>query len=131
MFTKTTMAALLGLLLTGCAERVALQGMPEVADGGASRWIYHCTGGSVAVEYANRGGRYTATVETDDSTQVLDVVARSGDQLVAELPPLRWISRDGNLFSLVEGDRVLLDHCRAIAQQERGNMRVNLNGLFD
>ena len=130
MFTRISMVLAVALIFAGCAQRVALRGMPEVADGDQSRWLYHCEVGKVAVEYANRSGRYTATVETEDSKQVLDVVEHSNERLVATLAPLRWESQDGVIFTLSEGDRVLLNNCRAITQEDEGNLHVNFSGIF-
>ena len=130
MCTRIFLALAVVLTFTGCAQRVALQGIPDVADGGQSRWIYHCEVGNVAVEYANRGGHYTATVETADDRQVLDIVEQNNGRIVATLPPLRWASEDGTLFSLSDGDHVLLNNCRAIAQEDAGNMHVDLSNIF-
>ncbi|MBV7434834.1 hypothetical protein KRX19_07315 [Cardiobacteriaceae bacterium TAE3-ERU3] len=130
MFTRISMGLAVVLVFAGCAQQVALRGIPEVADGAQSRWLYHCEVGKVAVEYANRAGRYTATVETEDGKQVLDVVERGSEGVVATLAPLRWASIDGVMFSLSDGENVLLNNCRAITQEDEGNLHVNFGGIF-
>lgn len=130
MFTRMSAVLITGMIVGGCAQQIALHGMPEVADGEQSRWIYHCEVGNVAVEYANRSGRYTATIETEEDRQVLDVVEQSHGRIVATLPPLRWESQDGAKFSLREGENVLLNDCRAIAHEDRGNLHVDVKGIF-
>lgn len=118
----------LALALSGCGHHVALRGIPTLTDGTQSRWVYHCVNGNLAVEYANRGGRYTVLIETQDSKQVLDVIERGDNRVVAALESLRWESQDGVLYVLSDADRVVLDGCRAIQQQERGNIHLNLSG---
>lgn len=130
MFTKFSVLLAVVLIFTGCAQQTALRGVPNVADGEQSRWLYHCEVGKVAVEYANRGGRYTATVEREGDKQVLDVVEHSSEGVVATLASLRWVSKDGVMFSLSDGENVLFNNCRAIAQEDEGNLHINFGGVF-
>lgn len=128
MFTKVLMPSLL-MVLAGCTTVIAQRGVPDIAEGGQSRWVYGCEEGTVAVEYANRGGRYTAMVETDEGKRVLDIETRSPG-VVATLPPLKWESANGNFFTLSDGENIIREGCRALRETEKANISLSLDNVF-
>lgn len=117
------------LLLTACTPQVALQGMPQLTDGTEARWQYRCEGGNIVVEYANRGGAYSAALDAGSGLRVLPV-AVEGVAVRATLAPLVWFSNDGKWFDLYDGEAALLTRCHAVERVEKGNMEIDLGRIF-
>ncbi|UJF24317.1 hypothetical protein L0B52_08265 [Suttonella sp. R2A3] len=132
MFTKPLfiLSASTLITLTACAPQVALDGLPELDHGEQQRWMYHCTEGTLPVEYANRNNQYTALLSPDESGEKVFDITLSGNSVIADWSPWQWISKDGQSFDLINGEETVLSQCYAVNRQEKGNITLNL-GLGD
>lgn len=117
------------LLLTSCASQIALQGIPQLTDGTEARWQYRCEEGNIVVEYANRGGAYSATLDAGSGLRVLPVLAQA-EGVRATLAPLAWVSSDGKWFDLYDGEAALLTRCHAVERVKKGSMEIDLGRIL-
>ena len=104
--------ALVAAFLAACTTQATfLEGVPALAAGDDTFWVYYCdSGAELQMNYANMGGEYSATPKLAGGKRVL---SRQSTYDFSD-GEYRWHSDDGGrYFRLSQHDQTEYSHCGA------------------